>query len=216
MPLEWIDKTNDDWACAIWHINEPLSFFIDSADFESCCKGYLQISHPSKQLQWLASRWLSKEILLRKWNLPFDGIVSNSLGKPSLKGYDFYISLSNSHDKATAIIHRKSEVGIDIELIKPKIALIAQKFLKPSEIHFLGNDLIKLTVAWCCKESLYKIHGQKAISLKEHINLKAFDLDDYTTISAELCTQIPALTYYLKHRQVNQYMMVYSVDKTSR
>jgi phosphopantetheinyl transferase len=210
MPFEGIDNRNDEWACAIWHIEEPIDYFLSCNDFETHCQGYKLITHPSKQLQWLASRWLSKEILKQKWNLPFKGIVNNPQGKPSLLSYDFHLSLSNSHHKATAIVHQKNVVGIDIEMIKPKVKSIASKFLKPIEIKHLGENIEHLTLAWCCKESVYKIYGKKEISLKNHIGLPPFLPNEFPYVKASLEINQAAQTYCFKHIIIDNYMLAYS------
>src|SRR5690606_26993771 len=55
-------------------------------------------------------------------------------GKPYLLGYDGHVSLSHSNDYAVAMSNPSHPVGVDIEIIQPKIRRIVNKFLNECEI----------------------------------------------------------------------------------
>lgn len=209
MPIQLIENPCDESICAVWHITESMDFFFQHVDLNKSA-GFETVHHPSKQLQWLASRMLAKVLVEDYWNSSFDGIYNDNHGKPWLTNSDCHISISNSQDIATAILHRSKPVGIDIELIKPKILRIANKYLTISERLLIGDGFQNLTIAWCCKETIYKIHGIGNISLKEHIELHRIEGNNlFGKVIASLNLQ-DKQTFYLKYLPVLNYMLVYN------
>lgn len=209
MPIQFIENPCSESICAVWHITESMDFFLQHVDLKKSA-GFEMVHHPSKQLQWLASRMLAKVLVEDYWSLSFNGVYNDSHGKPWLTNSNCHISISNSKNIATAILHRTKPVGIDIEVVKPKILKIANKYLTPSELILIGNSFQSLTLAWCCKETIYKIHGIGNISLKDHIQLHSVE-------SNNLCGKVIAslnlektFTYYLKYLPVLNYMLVYN------
>src|SRR5699024_774298 len=80
---------------------------------------------------------------------------------------------------AAVMMSDNGEVGIDLELVKPKIVRIANKFMKADELTTIGNDHIeKLYACWCAKEAVYKLQGNKGVSLKDNITIQPFDFQD--------------------------------------
>jgi phosphopantetheinyl transferase len=71
-------------------------------------------------------------------------------------------------------------VGIDIELIDDKINRISQKFLSPDDRKVLNPFFIStenagkyLTLAWSCKEAIFKWYCGSGVDFRKHINLKS-------------------------------------------
>ena len=99
-------------------------------------------------------------------------------GKPNLNDGK-HISITHSHNFAALIISNKI-VGIDLEWAREKILRIANKFAA-TEDHYLKdesieNQILKLTVIWGIKESIFKIRNEPGISFKDHISVPNFDL----------------------------------------
>jgi 4'-phosphopantetheinyl transferase len=91
----------------------------------------------------------------------------DSYGKPHLKDGK-HISITHSFEYSGVIISDKP-VGIDIEKQRPKIEIIAKKFVNYEFNYLNGNSpnyMRKLTVIWCVKESLYKLFATPACCLK--------------------------------------------------
>jgi phosphopantetheinyl transferase len=69
-------------------------------------------------------------------------------------------------------------VGVDIELVSPRIIAISHKFLHHNEKAFL-NDWIQLpkmhleltTVLWSAKEAIYKWYGHGELDFRQHMQL---------------------------------------------
>ncbi len=124
----------------------------------------------SRKKQWLAYRILIKD-LLRPDDFP---VEYNEHGKPFLAGSDYHISVTHTEDLAAVIISRHARVGIDIEKIKPRILKVKDKFLSPAELAMVGKEreLEQLTLAWCAKESLYKLYGKRNLDFREEIKVE--------------------------------------------
>lgn len=103
-------------------------------------------------------------------------------GKPHLTN-GTHISITHSFT-FSAIILSDIEVGIDIEMQRPKILRIAHKFTPIQEYRTLANDdavMRKLTMVWGAKESLYKSFAEKGVSFLQHIYVEDFRLEEDET-----------------------------------
>ena len=94
-------------------------------------------------------------------------------------------------------------VGVDIELVTPKIDNIRDKFLNPEEQLMIANiDSLQfnllpaalLTAAWSIKESLFKWYGDGQVDFKKHLHINRIMLTSTRGIAA--CT-------FLKNKPVN-------------
>jgi phosphopantetheinyl transferase len=106
-------------------------------------------------------------------------LVYDENGKPSLIN-GLYVSISHSHLAATLAISERP-IGVDIELIRDKIANIDFKFSSEPFLldRRLNADYInELTVVWGVKEALFKIVNQVGISYKNDILVSPFNLQD--------------------------------------
>ena len=80
---------------------------------------------------------------------------------------------------------RKGNMGIDVELIRPKIEFIKHKFLSGAEQQLLPTpDAQMLTLLWSCKEAVYKWYGRGGVDFKSHILIKNISITGNTGIVA--------------------------------
>src|SRR5690606_40776804 len=82
-----------------------------------------------------------------------------------------------SFDYAACMLGTRYEVGIDMELVKPKIEVIASKFMKPEELAQLQPEhhyVEQLLTCWTAKEAVYKLQGKKGVSFKDNIYIEPF------------------------------------------
>ncbi|MCK9400448.1 MAG: 4'-phosphopantetheinyl transferase superfamily protein [Bacteroidales bacterium] len=153
---------------AIWKISESveeLRSAIRLREEEETL--YQSFVAESRKKQWLAYRLLIRE-LLKPDEFPVEYDVS---GKPFLAGSDFHISVTHTDDLAAVIISCHARVGIDMEKIRPRIEKVREKFLNPEESALIGKEweLEQLTLAWCAKEALYKLYGQRNLDFRDNI-----------------------------------------------
>ncbi len=173
MPLEKIVQ-EDSRAWALWRITETETTLADRiSSFEQVSD---TITHNNKRLEWLAGRVLVKA-LLNYMMLEFQGITKDVHGKPFLKGYDFFLSLSHSFPYVAAIIDKVESVGIDLEQPKEKLLRIAPRIFHIQELNDAGRDITKHCIYWCAKETLVKVHGQKNLVFAENIVIEPFSLE---------------------------------------
>src|SRR5690606_26210813 len=63
-------------------------------------------------------------------------------------------------------------IGMDLEPIASKALRLREKFLNDTEKKILNtSDALEMTLAWSCKEALYKLAGRKKIIFKTELLL---------------------------------------------
>lgn len=172
MPISLIQSLSPRRAFGLWRIDESLDFFQAYYPVNALEQPHLDsISHPHKQLEWYASR-TTVATVCRHLNVPYMGTVRQMDNKPFLCDENGHISISHAHDYAASIMDMDAVCGIDIEKIDPKILAIRKKYLFESEY---SDRPDVMTIYWCIKETGYKMHPSKGISLKEDILVQPFE-----------------------------------------
>jgi phosphopantetheinyl transferase len=160
---------NGQTKIGIWRIEEPEDFYLQKVPLK---KG---VSHPYKRLQHLAGRYLLPELFN---DFPLEEILVADTRKPFLENEQYHFSISHGGNFAAAIVSSMHRVGVDIELVSPRIVAISHKFLHPVEKAFL-NDWVHLpkmhlelnTVMWSAKEAIYKWYGLGGLDFRQHMQL---------------------------------------------
>lgn len=168
MPLFYQHTINQSTKLAVWKIAESEDFFLEKVSVQK------EITHPHKRLQHLAGRYL---LQILHPGFPFELIAITESRKPLLSNGKLHFSISHCADFAAAIISKDKSVGIDVELITPKIESIKNKFLSQKEIDLISkkNDEFKfmnyelLTLCWSTKESIFKWYGKKQVDFKKNM-----------------------------------------------
>lgn len=169
MALFYQHNINENTKLGIWRIEEPEAFYLERVPLK---KG---VSHPYKRLQHLAGRFLLPTLYA---DFPLEEILVADTRKPYLENEQYHFSISHGGNFAAAIVSSHSRVGVDIELVSPRIIAISHKFLHHSEKAFL-NDWIQLpkmhleltTVLWSAKEAIYKWYGHGELDFRQHMQL---------------------------------------------
>ena len=93
-------------------------------------------------------------------------IVSRPDGKPEIPGADLRFSVAHSDDLGLFAITRNSEVGVDVEAIRPEAGIdqIGALFFSPTERRILERlpleDRVQAAYqCWTCKEAYVKATG---------------------------------------------------------
>jgi len=178
MPLFYQHNINQETKLGIWYIAEPESFFLERVPLKR------DVSHPFKRLQHLAGRYLLVSLFP---DFPVEEIRVADTRRPFLAGEEYHFSISHCGSYAAAIVSTNSRVGVDIELITPRIERLADKFLHEEEAHFFNDDYAHfleqwglrgrvfqefLTLMWNAKEAIYKWYGRGELDFKKHIKLE--------------------------------------------
>jgi 4'-phosphopantetheinyl transferase len=134
-------------------------------------------------------------------------------GKPFLKGSDYHISISHSHDKLVIIADAKTPTGVDIELVTDKVVRIRSKFLNREELRSAGTNVEKLIIYWACKEALYKINDLEKIDFVAHLKVEDFELNEQGLLTGEIRVEHFHKKYLLKYEKLEDYMLVYILNE---
>ena len=107
---------------------------------------------------------------------PLENIRFSMTNKPFLPGDPLHFSVSHCGEYSAVIISESTRVGIDVEHITPKILRVMHKFLSSSERKIFNNcsEEQSATIAWTCKEAVFKWYGTGSVDFIKHISLTAF------------------------------------------
>ena len=175
MAVVFSKNISEQCIVTLWKIEEDVDFFLKYLhlkyeDLEVCSNA----THPLKQLEWLASRTCVK-YTVEQLEHNYQGIEKDEYNNPYLTKIKGYVSLSHTSNYAVAVVNLETEVGIDIEKIADKLSRVAHKFLSEPERLHAGDNLLKMCIYWCAKESLYKWYGKKNLSFKDNILIEPFE-----------------------------------------
>ncbi len=182
MPFFYQQNINESEHLAIWSITEPLSFFEEGMTVD------VNIQNEERKIQHLAVRLLFS-LMMPEANMK--DLVMADNGKPYLKGVPFHFSFSHCKGYAACAVSDHFPIGIDIEIIHPRIAKVAHKFLNDTEKAMLANlneeDALKqLAFFWAAKEAMYKKHEQLGIDFSRDFNILGLTNLDRGLVSAEI------------------------------
>jgi len=212
MPLQSVQKLNQNTCLGIWDLNEPVTDL--THQLKNMAPATLVLpafTSASRQQQWLAARLLVYTLLP---NFTSEKLLlqSDLLGKPYFEKSNFQVSISHTTSHVAVILSNKFEVGIDIESIQPKVLRVKEKFLTAEELNAAGDNLLKIIIYWCTKETLYKLYGRKQLLLKEHLGVKPFVLADKGTLDACINTQDYKKDLLIYYTVKEYYVLTYCLD----
>ena len=203
MAVIFSKNISEQCIVTLWKIEENAHFFLQYLNIEEKdLPTFSKATHPHKQLEWLASRTCVKyTVELLEHN--YQGIEKDEHNNPFLSEIQGYVSLSHTNEYAVAIISLTDEVGIDIERVSNKLSRVAHKFLSSDELTHAADDLFKMCVYWCAKESLYKWYGKKNLSFKDNIFVEPFNekptmIQGEIFIDGQLKTQHELAVFYVE------------------
>ncbi len=218
MPLLTINESlKKDSVLLCWELGESLSQLVELAN-----KEWLEVLYTFKserrQKEYLASRLLLSHYLgHQQFQIDYD-----QYGGPFISQLPLHLSISHTVDTLTILLHPTMPVGIDIELISPKIHRVVTRFMSDKEQQ-LGVNLSEamqatfLTACWSAKEAMYKWYRRKQLSFKNHLQLKSFHLNDSCNFKGhfEACIQKEdyQVATQLPFFKLNQQILVYMVTE---
>jgi phosphopantetheine--protein transferase-like protein len=181
MPFFYQQNINETAHLAIWSIQEPASFF------ETDVQLAIPIANEERRTQHLAVRLLFK-LMMPEADL--SQLVMADNGKPYLIGLPFHFSFSHCKGYAACAVDDQP-IGIDIEIIHPRIAKVAHKFLNDSEQAMIANldeqeQLNQLAFLWAAKEAMYKKHEQLGIDFSKDFKVLELTLGERGAVPAQI------------------------------
>lgn len=202
MPLFYQQDINVTTRLAVWKITEEETFFLQAVPVQS------NITHPHKRLQHLAGRYLLPYLFA---DFPHDAIKIADTRKPFLPGEQYHFSISHCADYAAAIVSSSDRVGIDVEMITPRVEKIKHKFLHTDELAFVHRfpaeqQIPLLTLLWSCKEAMFKWWGMGDVDFSEVLRIFPFAFNRKGQIDALFtreALQIPLTLSYSMNDQMS-------------
>jgi len=157
--------------------------------------------HPKRLIEILMTRKILHEFLTKH------KILYKQNGKPYLEPNDYHISISHSFPFAVLAVS-KYKIGIDLEKIKPKIIDIKHKFVN-NELSYIPVTKEKeyLTIIWCIKESLYKLHESNFPSMRENYEVFKFTLNDLDNIKCRILNENHSDYFYAKLKSFDDFFL---------
>jgi len=169
MPIFFQHDIDQNTRLAVWKIEEDENFFLKHVPLQR------DITHPHKRLQHLAGRYLLKYLFP---DFPLSLIRIADTRKPFLEDEVYHFSISHCQDFAAVIVSPTKRVGVDVEMVSEKIGRIQHKFLSDDERRLLFTDesvmLKHATLAWSCKEAMFKWYGKGEVDFRKHMVITAF------------------------------------------
>lgn len=180
MPLYKTISVNAQTTVKIWKIEESYDALRLPLDLKP--ESIKRVEGMKSQLHQRG--FLSVRHLLMAFGYSDKDLYYDENGKPHLKDGK-YISITHSFTFSGVIISN-NEVGIDIEMQRDKIAIIAKKFVG-FEFKYLDSNsddyTRKLTIIWGIKESLYKLFATPGMLFKAHFLVIPFSIPDEKTVA---------------------------------
>ncbi|GAB5557010.1 MAG: hypothetical protein SchgKO_12230 [Schleiferiaceae bacterium] len=120
-------------------------------------------SHPSSLKSFYSARYAAAQIVDPK-TIIYEG------QRPMLNNGK-HLSLSHTHGWGAAVTGQMA-VGVDIELERPKISVVAPKFVNEYEKTWVNPETtLHAHVIWGAKESIFKMYALGGVDFKAHINV---------------------------------------------
>ncbi|MCG8329059.1 MAG: 4'-phosphopantetheinyl transferase superfamily protein [Chitinophagales bacterium] len=196
----------------LWTIEEDEPWFLDKMQLTTEEQKQLNGMRGRRRLEWLSARMLVHELSGREERAH---LVKDEFGKPYIKDSTHHISISHS-GKLAAVVAAPCVVGIDIQLLVPKLERLMHKYMNAEEINGLEehHKLQQLHVYWGAKEALYKAYGRRALDFCTNIKVTPFQ---YDSKGGETQGVIIKDDYYVEfkviYKMIETHMLVYVLAK---
>jgi phosphopantetheinyl transferase len=208
MPLYLSSFPNLNSRLLVWSIDETIDELCSNIELTE--QSQQRMNSMKSDLHQRA--FLSVRQLLLQLGYADEDLLYDVTGKPHLRDGKF-ISISHSHQLAVVLVSDQV-VGVDVELIREKVAKIGPKFCA-TELQFLAPDLTidseRLTVIWGAKEAVFKIVNREGISFKDHVFVAPFDLNSAAT-SATLAFESQFRQFKIQYQFIANYALVYAFE----
>ncbi len=205
-------KTIKNAALGIWKIEEATGELYYRASLSGSEQAYYAaLRSPLRRKHWLSYRLILPHLLDP---MSVSGISYDQYGKPHLDNGEGHISVAHSGIYSALIVSRDKAVGIDIESMHEKIFKLTHKFLSDIEQQYKLQDsaMESLYLIWCSKEALYKLHGKRGLSFREHIHIDPFEFKGSGALTGRIRSDESNKSYGLFYECIGNYMLVYAID----
>lgn len=213
MPIFYQNTINLHTRLAIWKIEEDENYFAATVPLQAA------ITHPHKRLQHLAGRYLLRYLFPA---FPYQEIQIASTKKPYLPNEAFHFSISHCDDYAAAIVSTQYRVGIDIEIITPRVTKIMHKYLSDEERNGFhlntiqqttnSNYLQHATLLWSIKEAMFKWWGNGNVDFKTMLHIQASTITNEGSLACQFVSKIEKENLTANYQFFNKLILAYVIS----
>lgn len=214
MPLSTVAPVADHALLGLWHLTETVEELWALLPSPAHYRQHLPAGqHEARTREWLAGRVLAHRLLPQLGQA--QALLENDAnGRPYFPQQPaLAVSLSHSGEWVAALVAKSGRVGTDVELVRAKAQQLAPRFLSEAEQANAGDDVVKHSLYWSAKETLYKLHSRRALVFKEHIQLDPFGLREAGVMTGHLLTENSRSQHQIHYQLLAAtYVLTYSVD----
>jgi 4'-phosphopantetheinyl transferase EntD len=106
----------------------------------------------------------------------FEPVNYHPNGRPYYYEGSPYISISHAAKLVVVGFCQRMSIGVDVERTKRDFRIVADRYLTPKELEWINLDHQKsLALAWCIKESIYKLPWKYPKCMTTDIIIENFD-----------------------------------------
>ncbi|MDR0712214.1 MAG: 4'-phosphopantetheinyl transferase superfamily protein [Prevotellaceae bacterium] len=166
-----LHHTNADGSCIAvaempdGEITPPAGFFSEQEEQE-----YRQLGSAKRRRERAATLHLLHSALGVE-----DALHHLPNGTPYLRAGSHRISISHTRNQVAVALHPCREAGVDIEELSRSVAKVAPRYLSAGEREECATQE-QQCLAWCAKETVYKLAGEEGVDFAEQIRLNRFDV----------------------------------------
>ncbi len=198
MPIIFEKQITAAKKLAVWHITEPLDFFLGKLnlvpDAQASKKRQLENAVCALLLDELGQRGLHQNL------------ARDLFGKPYITNAETSISFSHSRDMVACILDTSGHgVGVDIELMRERILALSAKFINRDD-YTPFREVMHAHLIWGAKEVLYKIYSKKELDFICHMTVK-FDEKYHGLIHKNEVME----RHELDFTEINNFILVWNI-----
>lgn len=210
MPLYKTISIEEQTKVFVWKITESFDQLFSEVALKDVSLARLEnMKSESHQKAFLSVRKLLNEAGFNDFDLYYD-----EFGKPHLQN-GTHISISHSHGFSVIILSNRN-IGIDLEMRREKIEIIAHKFADEEFVYLAKENkadyISKLTVIWGVKEAVFKVRNEVGISFKDHIFVEPFEITDKKA-EALLHFNNLKVVFEVQFEEIENYTVVWVFEK---
>lgn len=207
MPVFKEKQIGTETILGVWKCDETANELLSLINLDKEDESRLDdFTNETRKIHFLAVRVLCQHLIGTA------KIHYNQDGKPLKQIVNRHISISHSHEYVAVLISSSPYVGLDIQRMEDKILRIRDRFVNATEQAQIDFDNItQLTLIWCVKESIYKIHGDRNVFFKEHIVIKKMPLADTSRFQVALNHHLYQGIHRMEYEILENYVLVYTV-----
>lgn len=212
MPLFFLSKEENVSVLAIWQITEAEQDLVKSLPEGA---GLLEEANAlflsaTRRLEWLAVRRLLYELGIHQ------KISYHSSGRPYFADGLWNISISHTRGYAAVLLHRDSDVGVDIEQKSQRVFRVRSRFLSLTEEQTVvsvnaDREQDILLLLWSAKETMFKIIDREAVDFSEDFSILPFRLKEEGLFKAAYTGAFPSYMFNIRYRIFHDFVCTCSI-----